>query len=124
MDILGVYLVDFKNNVGGEISGKHYSLILSNVSKKDNTLLVAPITSKKSGKRYRGGITIDCTKYQKNPKYQKAFIKIRKIREIDIERIFGEKRYSLDEEDKLRFTNYFNDFFNFKKFSNKSIDKL
>ncbi|MBF0715471.1 type II toxin-antitoxin system PemK/MazF family toxin [Gemelliphila palaticanis] len=124
MDILGVYLVDFKNNVGGEISGKHYSLILSNVSKKDNTLLVAPITSKKSGKRYRGGITIDCTKYQKNPKYQKAFIKIRKIREIDIERIFGEKRYSLDEEDKLRFTNYFNDFFNFKKFSNNSIDKL
>ena len=82
-EVLGVYLVDFKtNNVGGEMSGKHYALVLSELSKKDSTLLVAPITSKKAGKKYRGGFTINCTKYQKNPTYAKAFVKIRKIRDF------------------------------------------
>ena len=28
-EILGVYLVDFKDNEGGEMSGKHYGLVLS-----------------------------------------------------------------------------------------------
>ncbi len=98
-DVLGVYIVDFKKNIGGEMSGRHHALILSQKSGKDNTLLVAPLTSKKSGKRYRGGITIDCTKYQAKPKHDKAFIKIRKIREIDRQRIYGEKLYSLDSED-------------------------
>ena len=65
-DVFRVYLIDFKQNIGGEISGKHYAVIMSKMSKKDDTLIVAPITSKKKGKKYRGGITIDCTKYQKN----------------------------------------------------------
>ena len=66
-EVLGVYLIDFKENIGGEISGKHYALVISKLESKDNTLLVAPITSKKRGKKYRGGFTIDCKKYQKNP---------------------------------------------------------
>lgn len=98
-EVLGVYLVDFKINIGGEISGKHYGLILSKKSEKDKTLLVAPITGKKEGKKYKGGFTIDCKKYQKNPSYEKAFVKIRKIREIDVRRIYGKKTYNLDSED-------------------------
>nr|DAF17129.1 MAG TPA: endoribonuclease [Caudoviricetes sp.] len=108
-EVLGVYLVDFQKNRGGELSGKHYyGLILSKMSDKDKTLLVAPMTSKKKGKKYKGGFTIDCTKYQQNPTYEKAFIKIRKIREIDIRRIYGTKKYTLDEEDteKLRESMY------------------
>ena len=81
-EILGVYLVDFKSNEGGEMSGKHYGLVLSRTFGEDGTLLVAPITSKKPGKKYKGGFTIECEKYQKNPTYKKAFIQIRKIREI------------------------------------------
>lgn len=98
-DVLGVYLVDFKQNIGAEFSGRHYALILSELSPKDGTLLVAPITSKKSGKKYKGGFTIDCKKYQKNPSCDKAFIEIRKIREIDKSRIYGKKIYDLDCED-------------------------
>lgn len=52
-DIFGVYLIDFKQNIGGEISGKHYAVVMSKMSKKDDTLIVAPITSKKKGKKYR-----------------------------------------------------------------------
>ena len=102
-DVLGVYLVSFEKNKGGELSGKHYALILTPLS-NDNTLLVAPITSKKSGKRYRGGFTINCTKYQENPSYKKAFIRVNKIREIDKKKIWGDKIYDLDEDDikKLR----------------------
>ena len=51
-EVLGVYLIDFKENIGGEISGKHYALVISKLESKDNTLLVAPITSKKKGKKY------------------------------------------------------------------------
>ena len=98
-EVLGVYLIDFKENIGGEISGKHYALILSKMSDKDKTLLVAPMTSKKIGKKYKGGFTIDCKKYQQNPTYDKAFIKIRKIREVDVKRIYGNKKYDLDSED-------------------------
>lgn len=53
-DVFGVYLVDFKENIGGEISGKHYAVVLSKISKKDSTLVVAPITSKKRGKSIEG----------------------------------------------------------------------
>ena len=98
-EVFGVYLVNFKKNIGGEISGKHYGLILSKMSAKDKTLLVAPITSKKNGKKYKGGLTIECKKYQKNPSYERAFVKIRKIREIDVRRIYGKKIYNLDLED-------------------------
>jgi len=41
------------------MSGKHYALVLSELSKKDSTLLAAPITSKKAGKKYRGGFTVN-----------------------------------------------------------------
>lgn len=113
VDVLGVYLVDFKKNKGGEISGKHYGVVLSNISDKDETLLVAPITSKKSGKRYKGGFTIDCTKYQVNPTYEKTFVKIRKIREIDKSRIYGKLRYKLDLEDAEKLKKSFYQFFKF-----------
>lgn len=113
-EVLGVYLVDFKtNNVGGEMSGKHYALVLSELSKKDSTLLAAPITSKKAGKKYRGGFTINCTKYQKNPTYEKAFVKIRKIREISKYRIYGDKIYDLDSDDVRLLQEAFKNFFSF-----------
>ncbi|WP_462351436.1 type II toxin-antitoxin system PemK/MazF family toxin [Fusobacterium varium] len=101
-DILGVYLVDFKINIGGEFNGKHYAVILSELSCKDKTLLAAPITSKKKGTKYRGGFTIDCNKYQTNPTCQSAFVKVRKMREIHRSRIFGNKIYDLDNEDKQK----------------------
>lgn len=101
-DVLGVYLVDFKINIGGEFNGKHYAVILSDLSAKDKTLLVAPITSKKSGTKYRGGFSIDCKKYQTNPTCDTAFVKIRKMREVHKSRIYGNKIYDLDEEDRLK----------------------
>lgn len=52
-DVFGVYLVDFKENIGAEFSGKHYAVVLTKAS-GDNTLLVAPLTSKKSGKKIQG----------------------------------------------------------------------
>lgn len=112
-EVLGVYLVNFKTNIGGEMSGKHYAVVLSEISKKDDTLLVAPMTSKKTGKKYRGGFTIDCTKYQKNPTHEKAFVKIRKIREVSKYRIYGDKIYSLDEIDIEQLRKTFNKFFKF-----------
>ncbi|WAW14369.1 type II toxin-antitoxin system PemK/MazF family toxin [Peptostreptococcus equinus] len=111
IEIYGVYLVDFKQNVGGEISGKHYALVLSKIASKDKTLLVAPITSKKTGTKYRGGLTIDCTKYQTNPTYNKAFIKVRKIREVDKSRVIKKQIYKLDSDDIKRFEEYFKYFF-------------
>lgn len=97
-DVLGVYLVDFKNNQGGELSGKHYAVLLNGIS-NDDTFLVVTITIKKTGKKYRGGFTIVCTKYKKNPTYDKAFVKVIKIREIHKSRIYGKKIYDLDDED-------------------------
>jgi len=76
-EILGVYLVDFKNNEGGEMSGKHYGLVLSRTFGEDGTLLVAPITSKKPGKKYKGGFTIECEKYQKNRIFYNKSVDIR-----------------------------------------------
>ncbi len=113
IDVLGVYLVDFKDNTGGELSGLHYAFILSDVSSKDGTLLVAPITGKKPNRKYRGGITIDCNKYQHNPRYNRAFIKVRKIREIDKSRIISKKRYQLDSKDTKRLESKFHEFFIF-----------
>ena len=46
-DIHSVYLVDFKRWIGGELSGKHYAIIITNIKKSDNTLVVIPLTSKK-----------------------------------------------------------------------------
>lgn len=97
--IFGVYLADFKKNIGGEINNSRYCIAISEVSSKDNTLLVVPITGKKSGKKYRGGFTIDNTKYQTSPKYEKCFAKVRKIREIDKSRITGTEIFELDEYD-------------------------
>ena len=111
-DVFDVYLVDFKKGIGGELSDKYYAVILTKAG-RDNTLLVAPITSKKSGKKYKGGFTIDCTKYQKNPSTPKAFVKIKKIREIDIKRIYGEKIYNLDDSDRKKLKQSFMNIFDF-----------
>ena len=114
IEVLGVYLVDFKNNIGGELNGKHYALIISKKS-NDKTYISVPITSKKKGKKYRSGITIDCTKYQKAPTYDKAFIRIDEIREISFQRVYGKKVYSLDDEDAQKFIEKFNLFFKLKE---------
>ncbi len=98
-DIHGVYLVDFKKGKGGELSGKHYSIIITDIRKSDNTLVVIPLTSKKKGKKYRNGITIDCTKYQTDPTHDKAFAMVDKIREVSRNRIYGDKIYQLDKDD-------------------------
>lgn len=96
---MGVYLVNFRNNFGGELNGKHYAIILSKTISSSKTVVVIPITSKKKGKKYRGGITIDCGKYQVNPSCEKAFAMVNKIREIDISRILKGVIYKLDEVD-------------------------
>lgn len=108
MDIYGVYLVDFKKNVGRELNSKHYAVLLSKqFLKNEKTCIVVPITSKKPDKKYRGGITIDCNKYQTNPTFPKAFIKVNKMREVSTLRFLGkEKIYDLDEEDILKLKNY------------------
>ena len=54
-EVFGVYLIDFKINEGGELSNKHYGLILTKMSSSDKTFLVAPMTSKKRNKRTKGG---------------------------------------------------------------------
>ena len=41
--------MDLGENIGGEINGKRYCIVISQVSKKDNTMLAVPITGKKSG---------------------------------------------------------------------------
>ncbi len=98
-DINGVYLVDFKKGMAGELSGKHYAIVITKIRKSDNTVVVVPLTSKKKGKKYRNGFTIDCTKYQVKPTYDKAFVMIDKIREVSKYRIYGDKVYELDTED-------------------------
>lgn len=100
----GVYLVNFSKSRGGELSGNHYAVALTNFNKDHKTFLVAPITSKKSGKKYRGGFTIDCKKYQENPSKEKAFAMVNKIREVSMHRVYGDMVYKLDNEDieKLR----------------------
>ncbi len=104
-DIYGVYLVDFKRGMGGELSGKHYAIIITTIKKSDNTVVVVPLTSKKRGKKYRNGFTIDCTKYQTAPTHEKAFAMVDKIREISRYRINGEKVYMLDNDDVMTLNN-------------------
>lgn len=101
MDIekFGVYLINFSKSRGGELSGNHYAIALTNFNKEHKTFLVAPITSKKSGKKYRGGFTIDCKKYQENPSKERAFAMVNKIREVSMHRVYGEMIYKLDDED-------------------------
>ena len=50
MEIHGVYLIDFGTNIGKEFNGRHYWIIISEKSKKDETILVVPLTSKKKYK--------------------------------------------------------------------------
>lgn len=104
-DIHSVYLVDFKKGIGGELSGKHYAIIITDIKKSDNTLVVVPITSKKKNKKYRNGFTIDCTKYQSEPTHSKAFAMVDKIREVSRFRIYGDKIYELDNEDVEKLNN-------------------
>jgi mRNA-degrading endonuclease toxin of MazEF toxin-antitoxin module len=89
---------NFPNRNGKEIYGVHYAVVLTDKTKEDNTLLVAPITSKKSNKKYRGGITIDNTKYQTNPTYDKSFVYIRKIQEIDFKRCTKERVLKINQD--------------------------
>ncbi|NLZ76035.1 MAG: type II toxin-antitoxin system PemK/MazF family toxin [Erysipelotrichia bacterium] len=91
-----VFLINFGQNIGAEFSGKHYAVILT--TQVNNTMLVVPITSKKRNKRYRGGITLNNTKYQKNPSCEKSFCYVRKIREVDRSRLI-KHAYSLDDKD-------------------------
>ena len=51
-EVFGVYLIDFKINEGGELSNKHYGLVLTKMSSSDKTFLVAPMMSKKRNKKY------------------------------------------------------------------------
>lgn len=97
MDIGGVYLVNFPNKGGNEFYGKHYAVVISKVSNDDGTLLVAPITGKKRGKKYRGGITINNHKYQSSPSYDNAFIYVRKIQEIDKRKITHQRKKQVDD---------------------------
>lgn len=55
--------------------------------------------------------TIECEKYQKNPTYKKAFIQIRKIREISRMRILSKKKYTLNKEDTRKLKTVFQIFF-------------
>lgn len=112
-ELFDVYLVDFKNNIGGELQGKHYAVILSNFSYTDKTILVAPITSKKSGKKYRGGFTINCRDYQQNPSYEKAFVRVNKLREVSTERILGNRIYKLNNLDIDKLIKSFKNVFKF-----------
>ncbi|CAM3118960.1 type II toxin-antitoxin system PemK/MazF family toxin [Streptobacillus felis] len=118
IEMFSVYLIDLPNiNENSKVlKGKHFGLVLSEVSKKDNTLLIAPLTSKKKNKKYRGGITICNKKYSEKPKYDYAFIKLRKIREIDKTMIISKKKFSLDNEDLRRLK------VSFEKFFNKILD--
>ena len=43
-----VYLINFPQKGGNEFYGKHYAIILTIPDKADGTLLVAPLTGKKS----------------------------------------------------------------------------
>lgn len=96
-DIGGVYLVAFPNKGGREFYGKHYAVVLTEPSKDDGTLLVAPITGKKPKTRYKGGLTLDNYKYQLDPSYDKSFIYTRKIQEIDKRKVMFVKKKQHDE---------------------------
>lgn len=50
-----VYLVQFQNRIGTEISGEHFAVAIINSRKKDRNVMIIPLTSLKEGK-------------QKNPK--------------------------------------------------------
>lgn len=97
LDIGGVYVVRFPNRGMNEFYGRHYGVVLSKISKDDNTLLVAPITGKKSGRKYRGGVTLDNFKYQTEPSYDSSFVYARKIQEIDKRRILSERKLKRDD---------------------------
>lgn len=100
MQVLGVYWVDFgSSNIGGEINKPRPAIVVSRVSKKDNTLIVIPLTSKKPDEKYRGGFTLDNRKYNSTAKYKSSFVKVRKMREIDKSRVIGKICYTLDDED-------------------------
>ena len=105
MKVSDVYFVRFPFKNGREFYGDHYGVILT--PNLNGTVLIAPITSKKSGKKYRGGITIITSKYQKNPTHDKIYIYTRKIQEVDVRKIKSSKTgfqplYSLDDEDYKR----------------------
>lgn len=95
----GVYLVNFYKSTGGELSGKHYAIAITDFNKEHKTFVAIPITSKKSGKKYRGGFTIYCNKYQENPSKERAFAMVGKVREVSIHRVYGDMIYKLDNED-------------------------
>lgn len=98
LEVGKVYLFYFPKRGMREFFGKHYGVVLSKISSDDKTLLVAPITGKKNGRKYRGGVTLENTKYQSNPSYEKSFIYVRKIQELDKRRAFGERKIKLNEE--------------------------
>ncbi|HFU4054943.1 TPA: type II toxin-antitoxin system PemK/MazF family toxin [Streptococcus suis] len=91
-----VYLVNFTQKGGNEFYGKHYAIILTLPDKSDGTLLVVPLTGKKAGKKYRGGITLDNTKYQDTPSKPKAYAYVRKIQEIDKRKIIYKTKKQVD----------------------------
>lgn len=99
IEIGKVYLVNFeRTKYGHEFCGDHYAVALTKPSKSDSTLLVAPITGKKGQKKYNGGITLSNHKYQKNPTYEKCFVYLRKIKEIDINKIRYKKETKKDKD--------------------------
>lgn len=95
----GVYLVNFYNSTGGELSGKHYAIAITELNKEHKTFVAIPMTSKKKGKKYRGGFTIDCKDYQINPSKDKAFAMVNKLREVSIHRVYGDMIYELNVSD-------------------------
>jgi len=98
-------------------------LVLTKISSSDKTFLVAPMTSKKRNKKYRGGITVICEKYQNNPSAKKAFIQLRKIREVSIKRLLSNKKYSLDEDDTNKLKMAFHKFFKHLEFRYVKLKK-
>lgn len=105
MIIHGVYLINFGINIGNEFNGNHYGIVISSKEKGEDTFIVVPITSKKEGKKYRGGFTIDNKKYQKNPSCDSSFALVKKLREVHKSRVIKKTpMFNLDFEDleKLR----------------------
>lgn len=99
IEIGKVYLVNFeKTRYGHEFYGKHFAVALTKPNSSDHTLLVAPITGKKDNKKYKGGITLSNNKYQTNPKYEKCFLYLRKIKEIDIDKITYRRKPKKDKD--------------------------
>lgn len=99
IEIGKVYLVNFeKTRNGHEFYGKHFAVALTKPNSSDHTLLVAPITGKKNNKKYKGGITLSNNKYQTNPTYEKCFLYLRKIKEIDINKITYRRKPKKDKD--------------------------